>query len=354
MSKPQAIALITAGILLLIGLILGAVGLFLLRADEEGKYLPRYEEKTHSVTEEFDAIEIDDDEYDIYLHLSTDGSCRVVCHDSEKIYHTVKVENGTLTITRHDDRRWYERFGLFYHRKTELDVYLPASHYRSLTVTNTSGSISLPADFTFDSARLVSVSGWIENHANVSQSLYLKTTSGEIKTSDNGSLDELTAASTSGNIRLSNLAARTISLSTTSGDITLDGAMPDPKTNLAPAKLEVTTTSGDLSLSNIEMDTFYAKAVSGDLKLMRINISETATLKTTSGDIELTLCDAEEWNMITVSGDVKGTITSAKTFITDTTSGHVRVPNSTPSAGICSIRTTSGDIYIEIREWAVT
>jgi DUF4097 and DUF4098 domain-containing protein YvlB len=58
--------------------------------------------------------------------------------------------------------------------------------------------------------------------------------------------------------------------------------------------------------------------------------------------------DAETLILKATSGDVEGTLLSAKKFVTDTTSGEIRVPKSDESAGICEIKTVSGDVQIRV------
>lgn len=58
--------------------------------------------------------------------------------------------------------------------------------------------------------------------------------------------------------------------------------------------------------------------------------------------------DAAEIYVRTSTGSVKGTLLSEKVFITETSTGSVSVPK-TVTGGKCEIRTSTGDIQIEIR-----
>ena len=61
-------------------------------------------------------------------------------------------------------------------------------------------------------------------------------------------------------------------------------------------------------------------------------------------------CDGGEINIKTTSGDVKGSLRSEKQFVTHTTSGDIRVQDSSFAAEKCTISTTSGDIRFTIEQ----
>ena len=113
-------------------------------------------------------------------------------------------------------------------------------------------------------------------------------------------------------------------------------------------KLNIRTVSGDICISDINVDTFNCKSTSGDIELLNVVALNDFAVKTTSGDIDFAACDCKNISLKSTSGDVEGSLLSGKNFIVDTTSGDIDVPRSSADGGECRIRTTSGDIEIEL------
>lgn len=301
MSKAKRIAVIVALCLVGVGLLLTLAAGVLLGFDLVRLNTMRFETVTHTVTEPFDSIDIRDVECDVRLLPAEDGQCRVVCQQSDKIINTVEVEGDTLTVVRQDTRRWYESIGIWWSGELTVTVYLPENEYRSLSVQTVSGDIEVPETFTFADAEAQSTSGDIAFAAHTREGLTVK--------------------SVSGSIRAGQAAGGAVEATTTSGDIRLS--------DMTPQTLRVTTTSGDINLT--------AVVAAGE-----------AELKAVSGDVSLQGADAASLSIKTVSGRVQGTLLSAKNFISDTTSGDIRLPESVSTAGTCRIETTSGDVSITI------
>ena len=55
---------------------------------------------TYPVSESFTGISVTDYYADVQLRVSRDGTVSVVTRDAEDVAHTVRVEGGTLTISR--------------------------------------------------------------------------------------------------------------------------------------------------------------------------------------------------------------------------------------------------------------
>ncbi len=111
----------------------------------------------------------------------------------------------------------------------------------------------------------------------------------------------------------------------------------------------VESTSGKIYVNSCIWDNFSAKTVSGDITLNRINVSGNISTETVSGNLKFTECDAEKISFESTSGDVKGSVLTDKLFDFSTVSGDVELPKSAGEQ-ICKIRTTSGNIKIEIAE----
>lgn len=269
-----------AVILIVLGLLIAFGAMAAMNFDFTKLNTVSFVTNTYPVHENFTGISVKGAECDIELRLTTDGTCKVECREGDKIYHTVSVENGILTVSRIDARKWYEHFGVYWGRM-EVILYLPQAQYESLSVLSVSGDIEIPADFSFGYADARSTSGDIDFLAPVTNDLFVKTVSG--------------------NIRIADTACRSV---------------------------DAESTSGDIVFSNV--------LVSGNIHI-----------KSVSGDVDLRGCDAATLRIKTTSGDVSGTLLTEKTFTVNTVSGRVHIPQ-TAGGGACEIKTTSGDIKMEI------
>ena len=318
MKTRSIVLLIVAGALILVGAAVALGAVLSMNFDFKEMNTMTFTEKTYNIDEAFDSISVDGVECDVLLIPSTDSECKVVCNESDKITHTVEVENGTLTVKRHDERKWYQRMGIYW-GKMVIKVYLPEGDYVSLDITTLSGNVEVPEGYSFDEAEIYNTSGNVSFFAAVKDTLSVKTVSGEQK--------------------IKNAAPEKLILKSTSGDIEVSSA-----NSASDIKLE--TVSGSIEIEDADCRSVTAASTSGEITFERVTVKADIDIKSTSGEVELKRSDAASLKIVTVSGDVSGTLLSEKTFITDTVSGDVNVP-STASQNICEIKTTSGSIDFE-------
>lgn len=150
--------------------------------------------------------------------------------------------------------------------------------------------------------------------------LELSTVSGSMTVPENFSFTQSTLHTTSGEVQFTAANSGSLSLESVSGELSVKG--------VTPQTLKVHTTSGDIHLSQVV-------------------VSDTCTMDSVSGDVEVQDCDGAAWTISTTSGDVEASLRSGKTFSTKTVSGEVNVPSDT-SGGSCKITTVSGDITCSI------
>ncbi|MBQ8351581.1 MAG: DUF4097 family beta strand repeat protein [Clostridia bacterium] len=300
MKKGTVIALIIAACCLVAGICIMAAAL--IGIDFHVKELSVMEPKTttHTVSESFLDIDIRTIEADIKLLPAEDGTCRVVCEETDKISHAVTVAGNTLTIRRHDSRKWYEKINLYF-PTLSLTVYLPQEEYAALTLQSVSGDITISDAFYFGNTAISSTSGNLTDHART-----------------NGNL---TASTVSGNITLSQHTGGHLAVSTTSGEIHLR--------DMSASAVSVSTTSGNIAMTDVvAVGMLQAESVSGEVYLTRV--------------------DGDRLTLSTVSGNITASLLSGKDFSYDTVSGHVSLPPDTAGAGACQLETTSGNIRITI------
>lgn len=299
MNKCRKGWLLAAIILIIVGAIVFVGALAFINFDFTELSTRELEMNTYELNKDFNNILIDADTANIAFVPSDNGVCKVECVEDVKQEYCVKAENGTLTISVVDNRKWYDyiciNFGL-----PKITIYLPKTSYSSLSITTTTGDIEIPDKFSFETITVVGTTANVVCHAQIPKSVEVSITTG--------------------NITLASSQTETVKLSTTTGKITVN---------------------------DVACDELTAKNSTGRIQLKNVIAEESIKLESTTGGVKFEDCDAGSITVNTSTGDVKGTLLSEKIFITDTSTGRVSVPK-TASGGKCEITTSTGDIDIEI------
>lgn len=319
MKRGKIIAILAAVACIVAGLVLCFTAFAAMDFDIMEMNTMNFVTNTYTIEDTFSNLSVKAAECSVTLLPSEDGSCRVVCTEGDKIFHTVAVRNGTLTIDRTDNRKWYERIGVYW-GEMKLVIYLPESAYETLSVKTASGDIDVPAGFSFADAEVKSASGDIRFCASVA--------------------GDLSAEAISGDVYVSDMQPKNLRVQSTSGDVKAERMKVD-------AEFFVKTVSGEIGLFDVSCGIFTAESTSGNVKTTGLLVAETLRIQTVSGDVRLQSSDADRLWISTVSGDVNGSLLTEKNFKTKTASGSVHVPSGT-SGGICEVKTTSGDIRFSI------
>lgn len=260
-----------------------------------------FDSRVHQLDGDVNIIDINV-KSDVRIEKSPDRICRVISYESNRISHLAAVEDGVLKIETEDKTsfyKWWENITV-YTDSEWVTLQLPAEKYDSLKIKTLSGDVAIVSDLSYGDVTVNSTSGDIFLTGET-DSLSIKSTSGEI---------DITSLNVNGNA----------DIKTTSGDVEIKSMSAD--------KLQVNSASGDIEVENIKS--------TGDL-----------SIKTTSGEIELVGCDVgKSILLVSTSGDIGGRLIGEWSFITDTVSGSVSVPNRN-SEKECRVKTTSGDIYFK-------
>ncbi len=299
MMRQRKKQLWTALLLIAVGAALFVGALAQVNFDFTGLSTHKFQTSTYAHDEAFDSISVCVETAEVIFVPSEDGVCRVVCHEEERLTHSVKTKDGTLWIDTVDTRRWYDHIGISFRTPT-VTVYLPKTAYASLSVRTVTGDVVLSDSFCFDHVSVTGTTADLACRAAVSKS---------------------------------------VALHTTTGSINLDSA--DVET------VELSATTGKITVSEVACRTLAAKSSTGQIKLADVLAEESLHVETTTGAIRFDGCDAAEITAKTVTGTVRGTLRSEKIFVTATKTGSVSVPG-TASGGVCEITTSTGDIKIEI------
>ncbi|MBR5529305.1 MAG: DUF4097 family beta strand repeat protein [Oscillospiraceae bacterium] len=318
MSKTKK-WLIAAGCLVLLGCIIFAGVMTMLKWDFSKLSTSKFETNAHAITETFQNISILSDTAQITLVPSDGKGSSVVCYEHSNETHTVTVKNGTLVIERNDTRRWYEYIGISF-GSPKITVSLPQGEYGTLSIQSGTGNVKIPNAFGFEAIAIDQSTGDVHNQASVSGKM-------EITTS-------------TGNIYLENVSASSLSLSVSTGKVTA-------KNVDCREDMNVKASTGKAALADVQCKNLFSDGSTGDLTLENVIATEKFSLIRSTGDIKLLRCDAAELFIETDTGDVTGSLLTDKVFLAETETGRVDVPR-TVSGGRCEITTDTGNIKITV------
>lgn len=280
----------------------------------------KYETHTHDLTEPFDSISVKSSTADVVFEPCADGEARVVCYEEEKRMHTVEVREGTLVIEEVDNRKWTERIGVISFGSPKLTVCIPAGSYSSLSVSCSTGDVTVPADFAFGNAYLSADTGDINLFACDADNLEIKRSTGDI----------LIEGCTLGEAKLN----------TSTGDVALRSAVVEGALNIG-------TDTGTIELTEVSCGSLETKSSTGSVTLARSVAFGALRIVASTGSVRFDGCDAAELYVETSTGSITGTLRTEKVFIAESSTGSVDVPDTT-SGGRCELHTDTGSIRIGI------
>lgn len=320
MSKAFKIAAIIAALLVVVG---GILFVAVMAANDWNFRIlstARYETNTYEITEDFADLSICTDTADVVLLPTTDGTCKVVCHEQENVKHSVAVSNGTLVVQASDMRKWYDHIGIFSFGSPKLTVYLPEAQYSTLAIETDTGDMEIPKSFQFSSINISASTGDVTVRASA--------------------LEHIKIATSTGKICVDGVSANALELSTSTGDVAVTAVVCE-------GEIRIGVSTGETRLSDVSCKNLTTSGSTGEVFLKNVTALETLSVERSTGDVKLERCDATEIFIKTDTGDVEGSLLSEKIFFTQTDTGDVEVPR-TSSGGRCEITTDTGDIAIEI------
>lgn len=320
MKKSTKIWLIVAASLILVGSLILCCVMMGTKGDSMKLNTGNYETNRYTVEEEFSGIKMITDTADIEFVISDVDTTEVTCFEKSKVRHSVSVKDGTLVITSVDTRKWYDHIQLWNFKNPKITVSLPEGEYGALAVEASTGDVKMPKALCFETVDISVSTGDVK---------CLSSSRGEMK-----------IRTSTGDITAENISAGPLTLSVTTGKVTVTGAACD-------GDISLTVTTGKAYLTNITCTKLVSSGNTGDLNMVGVIASEEINVRRTTGDVRIEKCDAAEININTDTGDVTGTLLSEKIFITKSSSGNVKVPE-TASGGKCKVTTNTGDIIIDI------
>ncbi|MCR5596288.1 MAG: DUF4097 domain-containing protein [Lachnospiraceae bacterium] len=293
MLKSTKVILITAGVLIGLGLIISGIALGINKARygslgfaNEAQDSGKYERLSTTIDDDFEDVEIAEVSSSVNVMPTDQKKAYVEYTNGESFEHVIKVSGNTLKIEYKEKGGWYNRVGFFTWfmgrpdmSDESVNVYLPAAEYGNVYIACVSGEISVD-DIKSSRTDINSVSGSIK-----------------ITDSDLGNLN-------------------------------------------------VNSTSGEIELSSCEVTSADIDSISGNVKLDTFKSHDT-DISTTSGEVSLKDCECGETDIETVSGDVKGNLIGEYEIDYDTVSGDVDINGSIPGGYKIEVDTTSGNIKLD-------
>ena len=318
MSRSKKIWLFAATALILLGIVLFTIAMTLNHWDFSKLSTVTYETNTTTISNKFCNIYIETETTDIIFALSNDDVCKVVCYEEENNIHSVTIQNDTLTIQ--SNKKWYDYIGIGW-EISKITVYLPATEYNSLFISENTGDIEISNDFQFQNITISTSTGDIKNFASVLENLKIKTSTGDVY--------------------IKNISAKTMSISVSTGNVDIISATCEED-------LEINVSTGKAKISDISCKNMISTGTTGDIALLNLIAEERISIHRNTGDVKFDGCDANEIFIKTSTGDVFGSLLSEKLFVTESNTGKITVPKNT-IGGRCEITTDTGDIKITIK-----
>ncbi len=344
-----------AGLLVIVGLSLFALTACSGAFNSNGNLV----ENVTTVSNDFNSISIYTDTADISILPSEDEACKVVSNDLKKIEYSVKIEDSTLKICVRDTRMWFEK--IFNWHTATLTLYLPENEYGTLTINEDTGDIEVNHSFTFTGIGITLSTGDI-NLANVNakENVSVKVSTGDVFIDTLSCADFISEGST-GDIEVHGLTASgNVEIERSTGNVNIKnatiGGNLDTETGtgknnatdiVCNGNFEHEVSTGVAILTNITCCDFSTEGNTGDLTMTSVIASGKFEIERSTGDVKLNGCDALEIYIQTGTGDVTGTLLTSKIFVTNSSTGKIRVPESV-TGGKCKITTTTGDIIITV------
>lgn len=319
MKKKTKVWLLTAVLLVVLGLILFAAGMTANNWNFLNLSTEKYETNAYEIREAFRNIAVETNTADILFAVSQDGKCKVVCYEAENEKHAALVQDGTLMIRVAHQKPWYDYIGITM-ETPKITVYLPQTQYDSLIIKETTGDLEIPGEFRFESMDISTSTGDVKNYASTSGTMKIKTTTGAIY--------------------VENISAEFVDLLVSTGDVTA-------KSVTCNGDVQIGVSTGRVKLTDVKCKNMTSRGNTGDAFLENVIASEVVFIERSTGDVKMEDCDAAEIQIQTDTGDVAGTLLSEKVFLVETNTGDVDVPKTTVG-GKCEITTNTGDIRVKI------
>ncbi len=266
---------------LILGIILlVAGGGIVALAYKDGAFKQETKTETFESTDDFDDIYIDLSISNVDVKIADDNKCKIVLKETEKFTHTVKIEEGKLTITNQDDRRWYNKWFFNWFLELGVTIYLPKTTYNELNVKMSTGVLNSQITLTFDKVTTDLSTG--NTHLS------------------NITVNEMNVKGSTGNVLLSEIKAQNLYAEASTGNVALVNVLVDnkmvAKTSTGNIKfdssdaknIEATASTGNITGSFLTAKSFNASTSTGTVNVPSTT-GDPCVLRTSTGNIHITI-----------------------------------------------------------------
>jgi DUF4097 and DUF4098 domain-containing protein YvlB len=255
---------------------------------------------TNHVVDPYENIDIDVDVAEVIIKKANGEKYGVSCFESDKIYHTVKVENGTLKIYSANPSVSIINIGWV--KSPSVTVYVPEQFNGNLTISTDTGAVVIEKGLTFGNIGIDADTGAIKCSANAQGVVDIDADTGAIHLENMNQVVAINIDCSTSAIKLDNINCSNLSVNTDTGLVELNDVIA--------------------KMLNIDTDT-------GSVKLNRSNGSDSIVINTDTGSVTGTI------------------LTSGRYFEVETDTGSVSVPESTYGGALVKITTNTGSINIK-------
>lgn len=241
---------IIAAICLITGLALFAVGFSMtgfdiMKLSSEGKY----EEKSFVSTKAIDTIVIDDANTGVVLSPSSDEKLHVTYYENDKSYYEIaERDDGTLSIAKKDNRKWYDYFFNINFESVKLSIAVPANYNSKITVATSNNIINI-TDINASDMFLNTSNGKIDvKNVTVSGKLDANTSNGGIYIADSAMAGEIICGTSNGPVAIDTVGCENVKVKTSNNSITFNAVTTNSSVNAQ-------TSNGGINLEAIKFGT---------------------------------------------------------------------------------------------------
>ncbi|MBR4186137.1 MAG: DUF4097 family beta strand repeat protein [Clostridia bacterium] len=273
----------------------------------ERKANDQYAVLSEDLKDRYDAVEIHAVNADVTVTNAGDGQPAVEAKTDPSVRITVESNGGTLVVKEVDQRKWYQKIGIFSPKPGKIEVRLANGIYSDLEVKSANSDITVkasPGTVSFERVTTNTVNG--DTHIEIP-------------------VDWAMADSRNGNIRFA---------------VCYDSHQVRGMTGIVSGK----TTNGDIVDESVSAAKSFA---TGNGRITSTGRFGMLYAKTVNGDIELNSVLGDKVNAESVNGAIKAILLKPMNYVTSSKNGRVTVPKETGESPFVA-STVNGDITIEI------
>ena len=256
---------------------------------------------------------------DVEFKISSEN--KIVFEQIKKHVVNAEIKNETLFLNESDTRPWYEKMFNFYKIKTT--IYLPETTFNNFSLVSSTGDIKIPDGYEFNNLKIDLSTGDVDVKSNVKEDANIKTSTGSISL-EKANPNSLKVEASTGHISVK--------------DVSVNG------------DAYIKTSTGGHTINKLKAKNLEESASTGNINISNSLIEKHANLHTSTGDIKFIESDAETLDVEASTGDIDMSLLSGKTFEVTTSTGKQSVPPSTSGAGLCKIKTSTGNINVVVKQ----